>query len=187
MRRQDASLAYNCYYIASTGYTLAATKMAVNQCDAIQSPVICATLNKMGINRNVALKIVFGPKTLGGLEMHDLYTIQGTKRLQYFLGHVMCNARNGNLMRICMESTQLEVGLYEPFPFLNYKVAGSHLLNKTWITKIWEHLSLSNGTITTTNPWLPRPQREHDTALMAIASSANFMNKQKQHINACII
>jgi hypothetical protein len=57
-------------------YTLAATKMSVTQCDAIQSPVICATLNKMGINRNVAWKIVFGPKNIGGLEMHNLYTIQ---------------------------------------------------------------------------------------------------------------
>jgi hypothetical protein len=103
MLRQDASLAYNYYYIASIDYTLAATKMSVNQCDEIQIPVICATLNKMGINRNVARNIVFGPKTLGGLETHDLYTIQGTKRLQYFIGHVMCNDGNGNLMRICME------------------------------------------------------------------------------------
>jgi hypothetical protein len=162
MHRQDAYLAYNCYYIASIGYTLAATKMYINQCDAIQSPVICTTLNKMGINRNVARKIVFGPKTLRGLEMHDFYTIQGTKGLQYFLGHVMCNDGNGNRARIFMESTQLEVGLYEPCLFLNYKMAGLHLLNKTWITAIWEHLSLSNVTITTTNPWLPLPQREHD-------------------------
>jgi hypothetical protein len=79
------------------------------------------------------------------------------------------------------------VGLYEPFLFLNYKVTGLHLLDKTWLTAIWEHLSLSNGTITTTKPWVPRPQREHDTALMAIASSSNFTNKQKQHINACRI
>jgi hypothetical protein len=187
MRRQDASLAYNCYYIAIIGYTLAVTKMAVNQCDAIQIPVVCATLNKMDINRNVARKIVFGPKTLVGLEMHYLYTIQGTKRLQYFLGHVICNDINSNLMRFCMESTQLEVGTYEPFLFLNYKMAGSHLFNKTWLTAIWEHLSLSNGTITTTNPWLPQPQIEHDTSLMAIALSSNFTKKQKQHINACRI
>jgi hypothetical protein len=95
----------------------------------------------MGINRNVARKIFFGPKTIGCLKMPNLYTIQGTKRLQHFLCHVMCNAGNGNIMRICMESTQLEVGLYEPFLFLNYKVAGSHILNKTWLTAIWEHLS----------------------------------------------
>jgi hypothetical protein len=54
MRRYDATLAYNCYYIASIGYTLAATKLSLTQCNSIQSPVICATLNKMGINRNVA-------------------------------------------------------------------------------------------------------------------------------------
>jgi hypothetical protein len=61
IRRQDASLAYNCYYIVSICYTLVATKLQVNQCDAIQSPVICATLNKMGISINVARKIVFRP------------------------------------------------------------------------------------------------------------------------------
>jgi hypothetical protein len=115
----------------------------------------------MGTNRNVAQKIIFRPKTLGGLEMHDLYTIQGTTRLQYFLGHVMYNDGNGNLIRICMESTQLEVGTYEPFLFLNYKMAGSHLLKKAWLTAIWEHLSLSNETITTIHPWLPQPQIEH--------------------------
>jgi hypothetical protein len=187
MRRKDASLAYNRYYIAIIGYTLADTKILVNQCDTIQSSVICATLNKMGININVARKIVFGPKTLVGLEMHDLYTIQGTKRLQYLIVHVMCNAGNGNLMQICMESNQLEVGLYETFLFLNYKIAGSHLLNNTWLTAIWEHLSLSNAAITQTNPWLPLPQRDHDASLMENASRYHFTNKQKQHINACRI
>jgi hypothetical protein len=127
-----ASLAYSCYYyIASIGYTLVATNMAVTQCDAIQSPVMCAALNKMGINRNVAGKIVFCPKNLGGLEMHNLYTIQGTTSLQYFIGHLMCKDGNGNLMRICMESTQLEVGSYELFLIIAYKMAGAPLLNHT--------------------------------------------------------
>jgi hypothetical protein len=105
MRRQDASIAYSCYYISSIGYTLAVTNMLVNKCDTIQSPVMCTTLNNMFINRNVAWKIVFGPKNLGVLEMHDLYTIQGTKRLQYFIGHIMCNDGTGNPMCIIMEST----------------------------------------------------------------------------------
>jgi hypothetical protein len=87
MRRQDAPIAYKCYYIASIGYNMTETTLSLNQCTSIQSPVVCATLNKMGINRNVAHAIVFGLKILGGLEMHHLYTIQGTKRLQYFLAH----------------------------------------------------------------------------------------------------
>jgi hypothetical protein len=54
MRKQDSLIAYNCYYIASMGYTMAATKPLLNQCKFIQSPVICDTLNKMGINRNLS-------------------------------------------------------------------------------------------------------------------------------------
>jgi hypothetical protein len=46
MRRQDVPLDYNCYYDASIGYTLAATKLSLNQCKSIQSHVVCATLKK---------------------------------------------------------------------------------------------------------------------------------------------
>jgi hypothetical protein len=54
MQRQDALIAYNCYCIVSIGYTIAATKLSLHQCKSIPSPVICATLNKMGINRNIS-------------------------------------------------------------------------------------------------------------------------------------
>jgi hypothetical protein len=56
-----------------------------------------------------------------------------------------------------MESTQLEVGSYEPNLFLDYTVAGSRLINNSWMTAILERLSLCKGTITTTHPWLCHP------------------------------
>jgi hypothetical protein len=134
----------------------------------------------MGINRNVARKVVFGLKSLDGLEIHHLHTLQGTKLLQYFMGHLMCQDGNGNLMRMATELAQLEVGTYEPFLFLNYASAGISLLNKTWLTSIWEHLSLCKVTITTTLPWLPLKQREHDTSLMAMATELDFTDTQKK-------
>jgi hypothetical protein len=72
IRQQYAPIAYNCCYISRIGHTTTATKLLLNQCKSIQSPLVCATLNKMGIDRNVARVIVFGPKSLGGLEMHHL-------------------------------------------------------------------------------------------------------------------
>jgi hypothetical protein len=84
--------------------------------------------------------------------MHHLYTLQGRKRLQYFLFQIACNNGNGNLTRICMEHTQLEVGTYEPFLFLKHSYAGKSLINQTWLTAIWAHLELCKGTITTTDP-----------------------------------
>jgi hypothetical protein len=154
MRQQDAPIAYNCYYIASIGYTMAATKLLLNRYKSIQSPVVCATLNKMGINRNVARAIVFGPKSLGGLEMQHFYTLQGMKRLQYFMGHIACNDGNGNLMKICMEHTQLEVGSDATFFFLKHSHAGKALLNQSWLTEILSHLEICKGTITTGICWL---------------------------------
>jgi hypothetical protein len=54
MQRYAATTAYNCYYLSIIGYTLATTRLSLTQCKTIQSPVVCATLNKMGINRNVS-------------------------------------------------------------------------------------------------------------------------------------
>jgi hypothetical protein len=59
MQRYDASISYNCYYLASISYTIAATRLSLEKCKTIQSPVVCATLNKMAINHNVARAIVF--------------------------------------------------------------------------------------------------------------------------------
>jgi hypothetical protein len=72
----------------------------------------------------------------------------------------MCQDGNCNLMEICMESTQLEVGSYEPFLVLDYKSAGASLINDMWMTEILEHLPLYKGTLTTTDPWL-LDQREN--------------------------
>jgi hypothetical protein len=62
MQRYDATTSYKCYYLYIIGYTLASTRLSLNQCKTIQSPVVCATLNKMGINRNISREILFGPK-----------------------------------------------------------------------------------------------------------------------------
>jgi hypothetical protein len=70
---------------------MVAVKLSLNQCKAIQSPAICATLKKMGISRNMSQNIVFGPKCLGGLEIHHLYILQGTKCLKYIMGIISCN------------------------------------------------------------------------------------------------
>jgi hypothetical protein len=50
MQSYDATTAYNLYYITSIGYTLASSRFSINQCKIIQSPAICATLDKMGID-----------------------------------------------------------------------------------------------------------------------------------------
>jgi hypothetical protein len=128
IQRYDATNEYNFYYLASISYTIAATRFSLQQCKTIQTPVVCATLNKMAINRNVARAIVFGPKRLGGMALCHLHTLQGICRIQYFIGHTANNDGVGKLMSICIESTQLEVGTFEPFMFTLHSIYGPDTL-----------------------------------------------------------
>jgi hypothetical protein len=186
MQRYNAPTAYNCYYIASIGYTLAATRLSINQCK-IQSPIICATLNKIGINRNVTRVIVFGPKHLGGMFLSHLHTLQGIRRLQYFIGHIASNDGVGKLIRICVEATQLEEGPFEPFLFVLHSIHGHYNLTSTWLHELWSFLLLLKGTITLTSSWIPFPQRQYDQAVMSLAITSTYTKGELRQLNMCRI
>jgi hypothetical protein len=124
MQIYNATTAYKCYYLASTGFTTAATRFKNNQCQTSQRPVVCATLKKMSINRNVSRAIVFGPKHLGGMALIYLHTLQGLRSLKYFIGHIANNDGLGKLIHICIEATQLEVATFESFMFLLQSLHG---------------------------------------------------------------
>jgi hypothetical protein len=106
MQQYDDTTVYSLYYLTSIGYTLAATRFSLAQCNTIHSPVIWATLNKMGINRNVYRNIVFGPKYVGGMALRHLHTLKGIRRTQYLIGHLTNDDGVATLMRICIEATQ---------------------------------------------------------------------------------
>jgi hypothetical protein len=167
--RYDATPSYNLYYLASIGYTIAATRFSLAQCKTIQSPLISATLDKMGINRNVSCNIVFGPKHMGGIAIIHLHSLQGIRRIQYIIGQVTNNDGVGKWMRICINAVQLEVGTFEPFFSLPFSRHGPSLYYRSWINEIRSFDDLFNVTIKITNSWLPHPQHTSDNAIMSFA------------------
>jgi hypothetical protein len=151
MQHYNATTVYNCYYVASISYTIAATRLSLEQCKTIQIPVVCATLNNMKINRNFARAIVFGPKYLGGMSLSHLHTLQGIRRFQCFIGHLENNYGVGKIMRIFIEATQREVRTLEPFLFLRHPTRGHTTLTAYWVNEIWSFLELFQATVTLTN------------------------------------
>jgi hypothetical protein len=185
MQQYDATTAYNLYYLTSIGYTLTATCFSLAQCKTIQSPIICATLNKMGINRNVSHNFVFGPKHLGSMALRHLHTLQGIRRTQYLSGHLTNNDGVAKRMRICIEATQLEVGNFEPFFFLLYSLHGPPLISRSWIHEIWYFNELYNDTITISNSWLPHPQRTSYKDIMSLAVLFTSIKGELIQMNIC--
>jgi hypothetical protein len=124
----------------------------------------------MAINRNVARTIVFGPKRLGGVALCHLHTLQGIRRIQYFIGHIANNDGVGKLIQICVEATQLEVGTFEPFMFTLRSVYGPATLTASWVLESWSFSELFKAMINFTNSCLPSPQRHNDQYLMPLAT-----------------
>jgi hypothetical protein len=157
MQCYDATNAYNCYYLESISYTIAATRFSLQQCKTIQSPVVCATLHKMAMNFNVTRAIVFGPKRLGGMAFCHLHTLKGICIIQYCIGHIANNDGVGKLMRICIKANELEVGTFEPFMFTLHSIYGPATLTVSWVLDIWSFLEIFNAMITITKSWIPLP------------------------------
>jgi hypothetical protein len=59
MQRYDAATAYNCYYLVNTGYTIAATRVMLNQCKTIQSHGVCATMLSVQLSTRCQLTTMY--------------------------------------------------------------------------------------------------------------------------------
>jgi hypothetical protein len=186
--RNESDVAYNSFYLPSLGYGMCATTLSFQECEDIQRPVINAILPKMGINSKASRAVVFGTAQFGGLRLDHLATLQGHSRLQYILGHLRCGDHTGQLMRILIEYTQLECGTMENILEQDYNIFSNCIINKNWITEIWQHLHSYKATDAVQQKWKLRLGRVNDTAIMDCLTASNqFSRGELQDTNRCRI
>jgi hypothetical protein len=186
--RNESAVAYNSCYLLSLGYGMCATTLSFQDCEDIQRPVINAILPKMGINRKASRSVVFGMAQFGGLGLYHSVTLQGHSILQYLLGHLGCRDRTGQLMRILIEYTQLECDTMENILEQDYNRFSNCIINKNWITEIWQHLHSCKATVAVQQKWKRRLGRDNDTAIMDCLTASNqFTRGELQDINRCRI
>jgi hypothetical protein len=145
--RSESAVAYNSFYLPSLGYGMCATTLSLQECEDIQRPVINAILPKMGIHRKAARVVVFGTAQFGGLGSDHLATLQGHSRLQYILGYLQCGDHTGQLTRMLIEYTQLKCGTMDNILEQDYDDFSKYIINKNWITEIWQHLHSCKATV----------------------------------------
>jgi hypothetical protein len=91
----ECSIAYGAYYMPSLVYGIPASSLMYKECEDMQHPVVAAILPKMGILRNTARTVVFGPPQYCGLGLNHLAAVQGYIRIQYLLGYLsQCGRAN---------------------------------------------------------------------------------------------
>jgi hypothetical protein len=76
LKRGECAMTYNSCYMASLGSGTVATSISMEECEAIQKLPVNAILQKMGINRKMARKVIFGTTKYGGLGLAHLSAVQ---------------------------------------------------------------------------------------------------------------
>jgi hypothetical protein len=167
---------------------MCATALSFQECEDIQRPLINAILPKMGISRKAARAVVLGMAQFGGPGLDHLATLQGHSRLQYLLGHIRCGDHTGQLMRMPIEYTQPECDTMDNILEQDYDRFSNCIINKKWITEIWQHLYSFKATVAVQQKWKPCLGQINDIAIMDCLTASNQLSRGGlQDINRCRI
>ena len=98
MARATARIGYFMMVCPKLEYPLGATQFTQQQCDSITSPVIRASLSKMGYNCNTPKEVIYGPPELFGIGIHDYYIEQGIHQLLALFGHIRQDSETSRMM-----------------------------------------------------------------------------------------
>jgi hypothetical protein len=69
-------------------YPLGATFFTEKECTSIQSKFLPTVLSKMGINCSTPTEVCSGPMYYAGMDILELWTIQGLSKNKLMIGHL---------------------------------------------------------------------------------------------------
>jgi hypothetical protein len=108
----------------SLEYPLIATSLSKAQCNQIMKPIRDARLPALGINRNLTLEVVHGPKRYQGVGIPDLWTTQCILKLWLALQHSDAPTITGHQLRATIELHTIKIRLPGQLLHQDYKKFG---------------------------------------------------------------
>ena len=167
-------------------YPIQATTFTTVDCDDIITPLYAAMLPRMGYNQKIPKVFRYGPKSLLGLGLPHLHTMQGTAQIKAILFHISKNTMLGKLLLIELEAINIELGIGAHLFDLDFEIWG-FLLTACWLKSAWQFCSENNIQLCG-KYCLPQIQREHDVFIMeglVTGFRDNFSRSEIQTVNRC--
>ena len=185
---RDAWIIYESRYRAITRYPLPVSMFSRKQCHKIQQPFVHAILPKMGINRHTPRAVIYGPRSLGGLELMDLRVEQAAIQWETTRGHLRRLDRAGKGVHITAHDTQVEAGSSIPFYDIDPQVCNYVTAQTRW-RYLWEMTFELGLKINMYQQWRPTAAYDNDSNIMDMAMKDNTLTQSKwpmlQHVNQC--
>ena len=188
LTHRDAWLIYESRYRSKIRYPLPVSLFTEKQCVSIQKPFIHALLPKMGLNRNTPRVIIYGPKSLGGLEIMDLRVEQVAINWETTRGHMRRLDRAGQGLYTTAHDLQVEIGRSQPFYDLDPN-DHDYVTEMTRWRYVWNNSNMLGLRMKIHDFWTPRKKYANDRYIMDEAQKDKVVIASKwpllYHINRC--
>jgi hypothetical protein len=185
---RDAWLIYESRYRSKIRYPLPVTLFTEKQCINIQKPFIHALLPKLGFNRNTPRVVIYGPTSLGGMELMDLRVEQVATSWATTRGHMRRLDRAGLGLYTTAHDLQVAIGRSLPF----YELIPSEHQYVKEMTRwgyIWKNAHELGLSIEIHKFWTPKLKYLNDRNIMDVAIEDSRVSTSKWpllfHINQC--
>ena len=182
----DRDMAWYCLnatMMKTIEYPLTATTLSRHDIHLVMKPLLRSALNKVGVQKNMPRKLVYGTLRSRGLGLRDPYWSQLIQHLQVILRHSHRNTPTRMLLDENMDLVQLYVGSEINFWELPYEVYGS-LAPHGWIRHTWQSLSESPLVLRGSSLAFPR-RRQRDIYLMDAFVDMGYDTAELLMLNEC--
>jgi hypothetical protein len=187
-RPHDAWMVYESRYRAAIRFPLPATSFTTDQCHTLQKPFILHLLAKLGLNRHTPRAIIYGPKSLGGLQLMDLRCEQPMMHYRATLGHLRHQDKAGQGLLINLSDLQASIGSATPVFQLDPTIYNYSATN-TRLQYLWHSLHEHKCTLKGWHDWAPQPVGPQDRNIMDTAVNDTYLGRRLNYrlkiINQC--
>ena len=184
LSKADVHMGVKTALYPSAMFGLMATALTKEQSKEVFLPLRKMILPKMKICRTTPGALVHGPKEYGGLEIKDVYTLQGIAHVKALLDEASQQSATGKLLRILKEYHTLEIGLEGTIYNLPYDKI-KDCMTESWMKNTLEFLWENEIEIKSDDPTITAGWSTHDTNIMQDAIDAGYSGKALAAINRC--
>ena len=178
LTQEEKLTSYRQQLLPSLRYPLPCTTLTRKELRSVHYPALRVAVNALGLNSTFPRCILYGNACYQGLDMEDLYMVQGTEKIKHYLGHLRTQSETGRLLRIQKDHVELHSGQGK-CPLRHPALNKDSWMERTWIGSLGEFLDYADGYIETEGERLIDEQRENNKFLMERATT---MSKTAQEL-----
>ena len=179
----NALLSIQTTILSTLKYPAPALSLSKKEWQEITSPLYNTGLQSSGICNKLPTAIRHGATNNLGLNLPCMYLTQGIYKLMKYMTHIHTKTILGQMLRLCEETSKLELGLPGNLYATPYKKA-QFLVTSSWIKHLWSFVQAHKIILQNHSPPLTS-STNNDRFLMDIFLKTDLKKRELIQLNKC--